>query len=203
VVVVGFPATPVIKSRVRFCISAAHTEHDLISALRAISEVADQVNGHVAVSFLDSVLNFRFQVMIKYKWNGRPNVLPSSDLARQSQHPQLVNVVGKWEAHHFAWKDSLTIAENGRFARGNGDEGCWNVHEHNGKTILRLEWDRWPTEELELHQNGDDKECASPRRHIFRGNGNIIISAGTPCPGTLHTIFTLRPLPPQAVDVDW
>jgi serine palmitoyltransferase len=43
VVVVGFPATPLIKSRVRFCISAAHTEHDLITALRAISEVADQV----------------------------------------------------------------------------------------------------------------------------------------------------------------
>ena len=133
--------------------------------------------------------------MIKYKWNGRPNVLPSSDLARQRQHPQLVNVIGKWEAHHFAWKDILTIHGNGRFARGNGDEGCWNVQEHNGKTILRLEWDRWPTEELELHQNGEDKQCASPRRHIFRGSGNIIISAGTPCPGTLHSSFTLRPLP--------
>lgn len=27
VVVVGFPATPIIESRVRFCISAAHTKH--------------------------------------------------------------------------------------------------------------------------------------------------------------------------------
>ena len=43
VVVVGFPATPLIKSRVRFCISAAHTEDDLISALRVVDQVADQV----------------------------------------------------------------------------------------------------------------------------------------------------------------
>jgi len=55
VVVVGFPATPLIKSRVRFCISAAHTEEDLISALRVVDQVADKV-------------------MIKYKWTGRPNV---------------------------------------------------------------------------------------------------------------------------------
>jgi hypothetical protein len=39
VVVVGFPATPLIKSRVRFCISAAHTEEDLISALRVVDQV--------------------------------------------------------------------------------------------------------------------------------------------------------------------
>ena len=175
VVVVGFPATPLIKSRVRFCLSAAHTEHDLISALGAINEVAEQV-------------------MIKYKWHGRPNVTPSSDLVRQSKHPQLVNVVGRWEATHFVWKDMLTIEDNGRFARGNGDEGSWNVEEKGGKTILRLEWDRWPTEELELQQDAFDKQCPSPRRHIFRGQGNIIVSPGTPCPGTLHTVFTLRPL---------
>ncbi|KAM6973458.1 serine palmitoyltransferase 2 [Aplochiton taeniatus] len=41
VVVVGFPATPIIESRARFCISAAHTKDMLDSALRAISEVGD------------------------------------------------------------------------------------------------------------------------------------------------------------------
>lgn len=61
VVVVGFPATPLIKSRVRFCISAAHSEVDLIDALKVVSEVAEQV-------------------MIKYKWNGRPNVVQSKDM---------------------------------------------------------------------------------------------------------------------------
>lgn len=30
VVVVGFPATPLVESRVRFCISAAHTEEQLL-----------------------------------------------------------------------------------------------------------------------------------------------------------------------------
>jgi serine palmitoyltransferase len=41
VVVVGYPATPIITSRVRFCISAAHTQEDLDFALENISEVGD------------------------------------------------------------------------------------------------------------------------------------------------------------------
>uniref|UniRef100_A0A8C6U2P7 serine C-palmitoyltransferase n=1 Tax=Neogobius melanostomus TaxID=47308 RepID=A0A8C6U2P7_9GOBI len=40
-VVVGFPATPIIESRARFCISAAHTREMLDKALAAISEVGD------------------------------------------------------------------------------------------------------------------------------------------------------------------
>ncbi|XP_072300893.1 serine palmitoyltransferase 2b [Eucyclogobius newberryi] len=40
-VVVGFPATPIIESRARFCISAAHTREMLDTALAAISEVGD------------------------------------------------------------------------------------------------------------------------------------------------------------------
>jgi len=41
VVVVGFPATSVVLSRVRFCISAAHTRADLDRALAIIDEVTD------------------------------------------------------------------------------------------------------------------------------------------------------------------
>ena len=41
VVVVGYPATRIINSRVRFCMSAAHTREDLDVALRQISEVGD------------------------------------------------------------------------------------------------------------------------------------------------------------------
>jgi serine palmitoyltransferase len=40
VVVVGFPATPLISSRARFCVSAGHTRKDLEFALEQISEVA-------------------------------------------------------------------------------------------------------------------------------------------------------------------
>uniref|UniRef100_A0A3P8WRZ9 serine C-palmitoyltransferase n=1 Tax=Cynoglossus semilaevis TaxID=244447 RepID=A0A3P8WRZ9_CYNSE len=40
-VVVGFPATPIIESRARFCVSAAHTREMLDIALEAISEVGD------------------------------------------------------------------------------------------------------------------------------------------------------------------
>jgi serine palmitoyltransferase len=41
VVVVGYPATPIITSRARFCISAAHTHEDLVESLAKISEVGD------------------------------------------------------------------------------------------------------------------------------------------------------------------
>ncbi|KAK4536782.1 hypothetical protein CDCA_CDCA09G2807 [Cyanidium caldarium] len=41
IVVVGFPATPLILSRARICLSAAHTRADLDFALQVIDEVAD------------------------------------------------------------------------------------------------------------------------------------------------------------------
>jgi serine palmitoyltransferase len=41
VVVVGFPATPLLLSRVRFCISAAHTRKDLEEAVKQIKIVGD------------------------------------------------------------------------------------------------------------------------------------------------------------------
>ena len=36
---VGFPATPVVMSRARFCVSAGHTKADLDYALEKIDEV--------------------------------------------------------------------------------------------------------------------------------------------------------------------
>lgn len=41
VVVVGFPAVPILLSRARFCISAGHTRKDLDRAVREIDEIAD------------------------------------------------------------------------------------------------------------------------------------------------------------------
>ena len=38
-VVVGFPATPIIESRARFCLSAAHTREMIDAAVDAIDEV--------------------------------------------------------------------------------------------------------------------------------------------------------------------
>ena len=44
VVVVGFPAVPLLESRARFCISAAHSREMLDLALKEIEEVADTLN---------------------------------------------------------------------------------------------------------------------------------------------------------------
>ncbi|CCJ29014.1 unnamed protein product [Pneumocystis jirovecii] len=41
VVVVGYPATPLVESRVRFCVSAAHNKDDLDRLLAACDEVGD------------------------------------------------------------------------------------------------------------------------------------------------------------------
>jgi len=41
VVVVAYPATPLVTSRVRFCVSAAHTKDDIDTVLRACDEVGD------------------------------------------------------------------------------------------------------------------------------------------------------------------
>ncbi|KFA77487.1 hypothetical protein S40288_04235 [Stachybotrys chartarum IBT 40288] len=41
VVVVGYPATPLISSRARFCVSAAHNKEDMDRLLTACDEVAD------------------------------------------------------------------------------------------------------------------------------------------------------------------
>lgn len=41
VVVVGYPATPLVSSRARFCVSAAHTKDDLDRMLSACDEVGD------------------------------------------------------------------------------------------------------------------------------------------------------------------
>lgn len=41
VVVVAYPATPLVTSRVRFCVSAAHTKEDVDCVLRACDEVGD------------------------------------------------------------------------------------------------------------------------------------------------------------------
>lgn len=41
VVVVGFPAVPLLLSRARFCISAGHTREDLDRALAELDEIVD------------------------------------------------------------------------------------------------------------------------------------------------------------------
>ncbi|KAH8341362.1 hypothetical protein KR059_004130 [Drosophila kikkawai] len=43
VVGAGFPATPIMEGRIRFCLSAAHTKDQLDYALEAIDEIADDL----------------------------------------------------------------------------------------------------------------------------------------------------------------
>jgi serine palmitoyltransferase len=42
IVAVGFPATPVVSSRIRFCISAGHTRESLDHALAKIEKAIER-----------------------------------------------------------------------------------------------------------------------------------------------------------------
>lgn len=40
---VGFPATPIMAGRIRFCLSAAHTKEQIDYALQVVDEVSDEL----------------------------------------------------------------------------------------------------------------------------------------------------------------
>jgi serine palmitoyltransferase len=73
VVVVGYPATPLISSRVRFCVSASHTKKDMDDVLRA----CDEVGGLLAMKYgsggpggvwpIDKVIERALDLV---QWNG-------------------------------------------------------------------------------------------------------------------------------------
>ncbi|KAI9175806.1 serine palmitoyltransferase component [Blastocladiella emersonii ATCC 22665] len=56
VVVVGAPATPIVSSRVRFCLSAAHTKEDLDRVLAVVDEVGDRLKLKVSRTDTDKVV---------------------------------------------------------------------------------------------------------------------------------------------------
>jgi len=64
VVVVGYPATPLVESRVRFCISAAHTKEDLDKVLIACDEVGDLLQ----LKFAPVVREFKENSDTEKKW---------------------------------------------------------------------------------------------------------------------------------------
>ncbi|KAG8810823.1 serine palmitoyltransferase component [Serendipita sp. 399] len=48
VVIVGYPATPLVTSRIRFCLSAAHTKWDVDELLRACDAIGDTLDLKIA-----------------------------------------------------------------------------------------------------------------------------------------------------------
>ncbi|GLB41152.1 putative aminotransferase class I and II [Lyophyllum shimeji] len=68
VVVVAYPATPLVTSRVRFCVSAAHTKEDVDTVLRACDEVGD-------------VLDLKHGIKKRERWDIEKIVNSAAELA--------------------------------------------------------------------------------------------------------------------------
>lgn len=67
VVVVGYPATPLITSRARFCISASHTQQDLEFALKKLDEVGSLLNLKMGNSKIISVIKYSKKALMTDK----------------------------------------------------------------------------------------------------------------------------------------
>ena len=67
VVVVAYPATPLVTSRVRFCVSAAHTKEDIDMILKACDEIGD-------------VLDLKHGIRKKDRWSIEKVVASAVDL---------------------------------------------------------------------------------------------------------------------------
>jgi serine palmitoyltransferase len=81
VVVVAYPATPLISSRVRFCVSAAHNVEDMNNVLRAANEVGGVLGmrygsgGEGGMWSIDEVIRRPLDLV---HWNGTSPLVPSS-----------------------------------------------------------------------------------------------------------------------------
>jgi len=49
-VVVGYPATEIVASRVRFCVSSAHTKEDLDTTIERVKEVGDILQMRIGIN---------------------------------------------------------------------------------------------------------------------------------------------------------
>ena len=55
VVVVAYPATPIVSGRARFCVSAAHTFDDLVRLMHAIDDVGGVLGLRYGKRSIDTV----------------------------------------------------------------------------------------------------------------------------------------------------
>ncbi|KAF2398758.1 PLP-dependent transferase [Trichodelitschia bisporula] len=89
VVVVGYPATPLISSRARFCVSAAHNKEDLDRMLQACDEIGDVLQLKFSSGIAGGSLpEGEDQVEVKSKGRARANSIvpprwPLDDVIRR------------------------------------------------------------------------------------------------------------------------
>lgn len=108
VVVVGYPATPVLLSRARFCVSASHTKDQLADAVMILKEVAQTVgvlykaNTTLESFKQESTLSKEYHMWLRtaplqadccseQSWKAEPIAQEGGDIAQQSLHTVCLN----------------------------------------------------------------------------------------------------------------
>jgi serine palmitoyltransferase len=127
VVVVGFPATPLLLSRARICLSAAHTKEDLEYALHVIEQVAELIQ-----------IKYNSKKMIEMQLEEEEQILKAAEERRQKNTTSNNNVNGQ----------VTKIEENTHFQ--SFLPSCHQVL--HGKTTEMLDI-QWLPNHMEYHHN--------------------------------------------------
>merc|ERR1711933_186867 len=81
-VVVGFPATPLLLARARVCISASHTKEDLEYCLQVIDEVTTKL--HMKYSLMDANTS-EMEMELQTNGNGHHHVNGNGNIHLKSE----------------------------------------------------------------------------------------------------------------------
>mmetsp|Transcript_131469 Transcript_131469/g.327846 ORF Transcript_131469/g.327846 Transcript_131469/m.327846 type:complete len:1091 (+) Transcript_131469:70-3342(+) len=121
VVIVGYPAVPVLFERVRFCISAAHTRKQLDHVMKEIAEVGRKVGVLYEKATEKSVLDARMKHEEEYAaWlrNAPMQMASSVDLAPEVEkwtpEPLVPVVQAKGGLSDIALASTMTVEDKGR-----------------------------------------------------------------------------------------
>jgi hypothetical protein len=127
VVVVGFPATPLLLSRARICLSAAHTKEDLEYALHVIEQVAELIQ-----------IKYNSKKMIEMQLEEEEQILKAAEERRQKNTTSNNNVNGQ----------VTKIEENTRFQ--SFLPSCHQVLHGKATEMLDIQW---LPNHMEYHHN--------------------------------------------------
>ncbi|MBX3247996.1 MAG: hypothetical protein KF901_12520 [Myxococcales bacterium] len=98
--------------------------------------------------------------------------------------PPMQVQAGVYDGVHPHWRDTVTLAPDGTYRRGNGDPGRWYVE---GR-VLVLDWQNWGAERLHRQPDGSFRAPSNGFTLTYRGPAVVVVRPG-PDPSTLAGLY--------------